>query len=169
MDFEITLPDNPINSEEIVNKNKRMFSEDFEKAGFLTKILVFTKMNEPLNSQDVNLLLQKYYKIEFDINVVKRGLKKLSELGILNSITSGDIMATPNNKLDDRHKEIYNKFFVFLDHIPKQFRKQYNQVNYYWVSDSGERDYLEWCCRLLGFGFKKIGEKKNDKKNDKKK
>jgi len=151
----IKLPKNPISAEEIKQRNKKMFSDDFEKGGFLTKVLVFTKINEPINSQDLNLFLKKYYKIDFDVNVIKRGLKKLSELGILNSIASGDLMSMPQNELNDLLKEAYKKFFLFLDHIPKQFRKQYNQVNYYWVSNGNGEDYLEWCCKLLGFDFSK--------------
>jgi len=107
-------------------------------------------MNEPINAPDLRIILQGYYKMEFDINAIKRGLKKLNELGLLSSASSGDVMSTPQNEMDEIYKEIYRKFFIFLDHIPKQFRKQYNQVNYYWVSKENE-EYIEWCCRLLGF------------------
>jgi hypothetical protein len=161
MNFEIKLPPNPISREEIKAKNKRLFKDDFDKDGILAKTLIFTKMCEPLNSQELQTNLRNYYKIEFDVNLVKRSLKRLNELGILNSITSGEIMSMPQHELNELYKEIYRKFFLFLDHIPKQFRRQYNQVNYYWVSNGVGSEYLEWCANILGFEIIKK-EKENE-------
>lgn len=161
MEFTIELPKNPITKEEIKSKRKAMFREDFDKGGNLAKIFVFTKLNEPVNSQDLKMILQGYYKTEYDINLIKRGLKKLNELGILNSISSGEIMSMPQNEMNDLLKDVYRKFFIFLDHIPKQFRKQYNQVNYYWVSNGDGEEYIEWCCNILG--FKCVKEKPNER------
>lgn len=155
MNFTIKLPENPIDPDEIKNKNRKMFRDDFDNGGVLAKVLIFTKMNEPVNSQDLRTYLQGYYKIEFDVNLIKRGLKRLNELGILHSITSGDVMSMPQHEMSDLYKEVYKRFFHFLDHIPKQFRKQYNQVNYYWVANGAGEEYLEWCCKILGFGIEK--------------
>jgi hypothetical protein len=153
--MRINLPNNPMKKEEIIQKNKAMFKEDLDKGGSLAKVLVFTKIYEPVNSQDLKNYMVGYYHLDIDLNLIKRALKKLGELGILHSITSGDIVIMANNERLEIHKKIYDKFFNFLEHIPKQFRRQYNQVNYYWVSNGEGEAYLEWCCKILGFDFEK--------------
>ena len=160
MEFKIIIPKNPpIKKEEIINQNKKMFADDFQKEGVLAKTLVFTKMNEPIQCTDLKEIFQGYYQIEFDINVIKRALKRLNDLGILHSITSGELMTISPNQMNDFFKEAYRKFFLYLEHIPKQFRKQYTHVTYFWVSNGEGNNYLEWCCKLLGFEIKKEDDK----------
>lgn len=165
MGIKINLPKNPITKEEIKARNRAMFKEDFDKGGVLAKILVFITMNEPAQSKELQEKLHEYYRVGFDINHIKRGVRKLNELGILHSITSGEMMTMPQNELSDLVKSAYGKFFLYLEHIPKQFRRQYNQVIYYWVPKGSGEDYLEWCCNLLGFEIEKQNKEKQNGKN----
>ena len=64
-------------------------------------------------------------------------------------------MVMPPNEQKDIHKEAYRKFFKYLEHIPKQFRRNYDKLNYYWVLNGEGDEYLEWCCKLLGFEIEK--------------
>jgi len=154
MRFKITPPTNPVVPEEVRQKNKRMFSEDFDKSGILTKSMVFTKLNEPVAKGDLKLALQEYYHVEFDKSAIGRALKRINELGLLQSITSGELTTMPQNEMTEMHRKAYKKFFQFLQHIPKQFRRNYDAVTYYWVSNGEGNLYLEWCCKLLGFDYK---------------
>ena len=147
----IKLPKNPVTQEEIKQRNKRLLAEDNEKAGILAKVLTFIKMYEPTSNEDLKELLFQYYKIEYDKSKIKVATKRLNDLGIVNSITSGEIMTMPPNEHSEVHKEAYKKFFNYLEHIPKQFRRNYDKVTYYWVN-GGSDEYVKWACKILGFG-----------------
>lgn len=151
----IKLPKNPINLEQIKIKNKRVLSEDHEKGGLLCKILVFIKMNEPVSNDEIKELLHNYYFNEFDKSKIKLATKRLNDLGMLNSITSGDLMTMPSNERDELHTEAYRKFFLYLEHIPKQFRRNYNRLTYYWINNKEGLEYVEWACKILGFDVQK--------------
>lgn len=153
MEFKIKLPKNPVNTEEVKQRNRKMFSEDIER-GILGKVFIFTQINQPVSNDDLKELLQDYYHLEFDKNRIKIATKRLNDLGLLHSITSGDLMTLPQNEHSDLFREAYKKFFKFLDHIPKQFRKSYTRITYYWVSDEG-KEYVEWVCKLLNFEVEK--------------
>lgn len=153
--MKIKLPESPITPQEVKQRNKKMMADDFEKRdGYLPKVLVFIKLNQPITNTEIKTELQKYYKFEQSIDKVKNCTTRLKEVGILNSITSGELMTMPPNEKTELHREAYRKFFAFLDHIPKQFRKNYDKVSYYWVDDDSE-EYVEWACKLLGFEIEK--------------
>lgn len=146
----IKLPKNPVTQEEIKQRNKKLLADDNEKGGILAKVLIFTKMNEPTSNEDLKECLFQYYKIEYDKSKIKIATKRLNDLGIISSITSGEIMTTPQNEHTEIYTEAYKKFFKYLEHIPKQFRRNYDKVTYYWVND-GSDEYVKWGCRVLGF------------------
>jgi len=159
--FKITKPEVPVSREEVRNNNNRMFNEDSQKNGILAKTLVFTQEEEPVGAYELQILLQKYYKVEYDKTSVSRALKKLNNLGLLHGITSGELMTMEDNEMLPIHRHAFAKFRKYLEHIPKQFHRQYTGVFYYWVSNGDGQDYLEWCCRLLGF---QIEQEKNETK-----
>lgn len=154
MVFKIKLPRNNIKIEDIQARNRRMLHDDFEREGLLAKILVFLKMNEPASNDEIKEFLQNYYKIEFDKSKIKISTKRLNDLGILHSITSGELMTMPLSEQTELHKVAYKKFFIYLDHIPSQFRRNYNKVTYYWISNGEGNVYIEFCCKLLGFEYR---------------
>lgn len=157
MGIKIELPKNPMKPETIIQKNKKLFSDDLDKEGYLAKSYAFIKMNEPTYNEELKKKLMEYYQIEIDISVAKRVTKRLSELGLLNSITSGELMIMPRNELEESpiYKEAYRKFFVYLDKIPKQFRRNYDKMAFYWIPNGVGEEYLEWCCKLLNFKMSK--------------
>jgi len=83
-DFEIIMPESPIKKEEIQAKNRKMFTDDLQKNGMLAKALVFTKQQEPLGAYELQIFLQKYYKVEYDKTPISRSLKKLNQYSLLN-------------------------------------------------------------------------------------
>lgn len=153
--MEIIKPNNPTSNEEIKAKNRRMFKEDLDRGGILAKAFIFVKDNEPTYSTEVRQKLIEYYKYEFDKSTISRALKKMGELGLLNSVTSGELTMMPDQERTTYHRIAQAKFLKFLQHIPKQFWSQYNSLVFYWISNGDGLEYLEWCCRLLGFEVKK--------------
>lgn len=149
--MEIKLPKIPIKKEEIKQRNKAMLTYDTDKGGILAKVLAFIKIEEPASNDTIKEALQSYYKIEFDISRIKTATKRLYGLSMLNSITSGELMTMPPNEHTEIHKEAYQKFFRYLEHIPKQFRRNYDKLTYYWLNNSEGLEYVEWACKLLGF------------------
>ena len=150
--MKISLPKKTITLEQVKQYNKKVLTDNFEKEGILAKILVFVKMNEPVSNDELRNLLYDYYSVEFDKNKIKDCTKRLAELGMLNSITSGDLMATSASERNEMLEIAYKKFFEYLEHIPKQFKKNYNRVNYYWIPNGQGNEYVEWACKILGFG-----------------
>ena len=148
--IKITLPENPITPEEVKKRIRAMFKNDFDKDGILAKSFVFTKLTEPTYAKEIKLKLQEYYSIEFDKTNVSKSLKRLSDLGLLNSTTSGDLMTLKYEELNPLQQIAHKKFFYFLDTIPTQFRKKYDALTFYWISTKGE-EYIKWCCDILGF------------------
>ena len=147
--MKIKLPKNPLNPEDIKSKNRGLLTFDFEKNGILCNTLVFTKINEPVSNEDLKDIMQQYYGIEVDKSKIKIATKRLNDLGMLNSITSGDLTTMPPNERTGIYNEAYIKFFRYLDHIPRQFRKNYDKLTYYWVANGMGLEYLEWACKLL--------------------
>ena len=152
--FKIELPENPITKEEIFAKNRGMFNQDLQRGGILAKVFIFTYLNAPASTTEITEKLQAYYRIEFNRGTVYTNLKKLVDLGLLHTATSGDIFSTPENERKEIHEQILKKFLEFISKMPTSFRKRYDAVNYFWISNGDGMQYIEWCCNLLGFKIK---------------
>lgn len=153
--MKIKLPKNPIKPEDIKSKIKRIISDDCERGGIMAKVIAFIHMDEPSSNEDIKESMQNYYKEEIDKQKIKANTKRLYELGVLKMVTSGEIITMPQNELVGLYQEAYRKFFKYLDHIPKQFRRNYDKVSYYWISNGGGLEYVEWACKLLNFEVEK--------------
>jgi len=155
MVIKISLPPPKIDKQKREQQIKKILSDDFEKKeGYLSKVLVFCFMNQPLAITEIKNFLQNYYKIEIDRNIVSRNIDRLYHLNLIERITPGEILAINEGDTDIILRKIENKHRNFLNKLSKQFRKQYNNVNYVWVSNEG-KNYLEWACKLNDFNFEK--------------
>ena len=151
MKFKIELPEQEIQPEVIEKRNRRMFSEDSEKNGILAKAFIFTYMNQPLSVTDLQKKLNRYYQVDYDRALIFRALKKLNESYLLAKDSIGCILTLPDLDKKDIHKKAIEKYHAFLNTIPKPFRNNYQDVNYFWVQNGEGLKYVEWCCDLLNF------------------
>jgi len=149
--FKIKLPDQEIKPEVIEKRNKAMFTEDLEKDGILAKSLVFVYLNQPASTTEITKKMSSYYGIDFDRVKIFRALQKLNEKFILANATSGECLSLSDSERKEIHHEIIRKFYSFLRDIPEQFRRRFQNVNYFWVSNGEGFKYIEWCCKILGF------------------
>lgn len=158
MAIEIKLPEVKVNtkeSEQIINK---MFSDDMAKEGMLSKILVFVKMHGPLAITDLKDKLQDYLKREVERVTIYRSSDRLVKLGILHRASAGDILVMDEQEKEPIHKHIEAKHRMFLSNMTPQFKSRFNNRNYLWINGQGEK-YVEWCCKLNNFEYKKSGKK----------
>lgn len=154
-DLNIILPPQPKDfPESVKQKNRAMFTNDYEREGILAKVFVFTKISQPTTKNELQQKLQEYYGTEFDKDAIGRALKKLEGLGLLKIITSGELVVMDEDEMDDMQKTARAKFFKFLQHIPSQFKKNYNAMGFYSMTNGLGIEYIPWCCKLLGFQFK---------------
>lgn len=151
--FNIIPPEAPELTETIKSRIRGMFNEDFQKNGLLAKIFVFIAMLQPMSATQSTSKLTSYYKIPFDKGTISRNMKKMAEMGLFHSITSGDLQHTPHDMRSAMQKEAYDKHQRYLETIPTQFRKKYDAVNYYWISNGMGEEFVEWCCKIIGFKF----------------
>ncbi len=161
--FNIELPEIKTDSETVVNRNRGMFKMDLDKGGMLAKVFIFAYMNQPISTSKLTEKLQEHYHVEFNRGTVYNSAKKLVDLGLLNTITSGDVLMIPDPEKTEIHNKIVEKFFLFVNQMPKHFRNAYNKVNYYWLSNGEGYNYIEWCCKILRFGVKENGSQRSKK------
>lgn len=151
MEFKITLPEQEIKPEIIEKRNRAMFTEDLEKNGVLAKVLVFTYLNKPCTVTEITKIISKYYKLDIDRAKIFRAYQKLVEKGLVFTTTPGDIIHTAIGERKEVEKEILTKYYSFLENIPESFKKNFTNINYYWLSNGEGTSYLEWCCKILNF------------------
>jgi len=155
MVFKIIPPDIHINGETDVMNNKEKFINDFQANGILTEVFIFCAINQPITKGLLTDKLTEYYRKQFDPGTVYRSLKLLTSLGILHSVTAGEVVLIQSNMRNDMEKEVVERYYAFLDHIPKQFRQNFGGMAYFWVSNGDGVQYLDFCCKLLGFKCEK--------------
>ncbi len=153
--FKITLPEQEIKPEIIEKRIRRMFSEDFEKNGVLTKAFIFTYLNQPISVSDLLKKLNKYYKLDYDRALIFRALKKLNENYLIARASIGYVLSLDGPDKKEIHKNVIEKYHSFLNTIPKPFRNNYQDVNYFWIQNGEGLKYIEWCCKLLNFKCEK--------------
>lgn len=158
--FEIEMPELVINQVQRKKEIQAKFKEDFDKGRELTQVFIFTYLHQPGSATEISDALSKYYKKEFDRTAVFRVLNRLIKLGLIHTTTSGMVAHTPYNERKDIHNLILTKFNHFLKGIPEPFKKRYTDVNYFWIANGEGVDYIEWCCKILGFKYKEIGHDK---------
>ena len=157
MSFKIEMPkiENKESDKIIESKNRAMFTNDFEKReGILAKVLVFTQVNQPVTITGLTNSLISYYKVDFSRSAVFRACDKLNKLGLLHKETSGNILVLQENERDSMQNHILAKHIRFLKELPQAFKKNYNDINYFWVANGEGKKYIEWNCKLLGFKVK---------------
>lgn len=153
--MKIKLPKNNLTLDRVKQLNKKTLSEDLERDGILAKVLVFIQLNEPASNDDIKDGLMKYYFVEYDKTKIKNATKRLHDLGMVQAVTSGELMTMPPNERTELYETAYKKFLAYLDHIPKQFRRNYDKVKYYWIANKVGEEYVEWACNILGFEVEK--------------
>jgi len=151
--FKITLPKQEIKPEITEKRNRAIFSDDLDKGGILAKTFIFTYLNQPASTTEVTKAMNKYYDVDFDRAMVFRALQKLNDKFILASSTSGNCLSLTESERREIHNEIIQKYYSFLRTIPDQFKKRFQNINYFWVSNGEGVKYIEWCCKLLNFDY----------------
>ena len=159
MEFKIIIPEQNMKSEDIERRNRAFFTEDFNKGGILAKVLVFTKLNQPVSTTEITKILNDYFKMDFDRASVYRALQKLNEKNIITTTSSGIVQSLTLGERLPIHTQILEKYYAFLHKIPTQFRTKFQNVNYFWVSNGEGMKYIEWCCNLLNFKCEKTKDK----------
>lgn len=156
MEIEIKIPDLKITEEEQLSRNKALLSNDKQNGlGYLSLIIPFLKIHGPLSVTDLKDLIQSYLKREVERVNVYRQADRLFKLGILHKVSSGDILTMEEYEKETIHKHIEAKHRKFLSTISLPFRKTYGNRNYFWLSNGEGDKYVEWCCKLNGFEYKK--------------
>jgi len=151
MTFKITLPEANIDPEFVEKRNRAMLSEDFAKGGMLAKVLVFTYLHHPISTTELTTKLNDYFKLNIDRASIYRTLQKLVEKHLIATTTTGVVMHMTEGERSEIHKKIIHKYYEFLEKIPDQFRKKFQNINYFWVANGEGTKYIEWCCKLLKF------------------
>lgn len=155
-EYDIELPEQNIKPQEIEARYRGMFNMDYKNGGILAKVLIFAYLHEPTTITEVTRKLNDYYKEDHDRANIYRTMKKLEDKNLLHRATIGYVFTIPESEQTDMHKKIINKYHHFLTAIPVPFRKAYTDMTYYWVSNGEGMKYVEWCCKILNFKFKKI-------------
>jgi len=155
MEFKITMPETQIKNEEIENMIKAMFNEDLTNDGILAKVFVFCYLKQPIRVTELTEKLNEYYKTDIDRSAIARALNKLVLKHVVCVKGSLDSLSNNPGEQTEMDKRIIERYHVFINHIPAPFRKNYNDVNYYWIANGEGIKYLEWCCKLLKFECEK--------------
>jgi hypothetical protein len=166
MEIKITLPEAKITPEELEKKTKAWLTEDFEKQGILAKVLVFTYLYHPVSTTELTKKMSSYFNVDFDRATVYRALQKLNEKYIVVNVNTQYVLMLQEVERSPMHKKALEKYYSFLSLIPEQFKKRFQNVNYFWVNNSQSIKYVEWACRLLGFKYEKEKQKEILKKDD---
>ena len=166
MKFKITLPTQDIKPEIIEKRHKRMFVEDLERNGLLAKTFIFVYLNQPISVTDLTKRLNDYYQVDYDRGLIFRSLKKLSDQYLLAKASIGYVITISDIDKREIHKKVIERYHAFLQTIPKPFRNNYQDVNYFWVQNGEGLKHIEWCCKLLNFKVD-VEEDKDDRENTK--
>lgn len=149
--FKITLPEQTITPDVIEKRNKAMFNEDLEREGILAKVFIFVYINQPCSVTDITKKMFNYYHIDYNRTNVFRALKKLTDHHILYTTTSGDVLYIPESERNKMQREVMMKYHNFIKNIPDSFKKNFSNINYFWVANGEGYKYIEWCCKILNF------------------
>ena len=87
----------------------------------------------------------------------RRRLQKITERRIMHMAGATYIASIPQNERNKVHEEVLIKYHRYIKGLPEQFRKRYQEINFFWVANGDGLKYIDWCCNLLGF---KIEEQK---------
>jgi DNA-binding transcriptional ArsR family regulator len=155
MEFKIFLPENIMNNDDVERINRAMFNEDNKNGGIIAKVFIFCYLNQPIRVTEITERFNEYYKTDLDRAVMGRALSKLVLKHLVCVKGSGDVLATIPGEQTEMDKRIIEKYHGFINNIPAPFRRNYNNVNYYWVANGDGVKYIEWCCNLLNFKYEK--------------
>lgn len=163
MDIKI-MPKKSINNQEKKFQIKSLLGEDFhQKNGILTKVLVFLQINQPCSTNELKDKICKHYEEDIERTKIARAIKKLQYFGLIYETTPNEILLSQEGGEEFRN-HILAKYNKFLDGIPTQFRKNYGNMSYFWVSNGNGIKYLPFCCKLLGFEIEGIKDEINEEK-----
>jgi len=146
--YKIILPETKITPKDVERKIKRRLKE--YKEGILSKVFVFAYLSQPFSTTELTKKLKNYYHQEFDRATIFRYLKELVDDGLLSSTTTGYVFSIKNN--NDIYSEIKEKFHKFIEKIPEQFQKKFHNINYFYISEYGEK-FIPWACDVIGFKY----------------
>jgi len=153
MKFKVDIPPNNETSEEAEAKCRAFFKE---KDLLYSKTLIFINNFAPTTITELKEEMESKFHQEIDKALVWRIMKSFHMRGIINEVNVGYVLTRPTpNKI---FIEIKRKHYEWIEKIPSQFRKKFNNVKYYWISDQGKKQ-IPWVCKLLGYKYKEEEEK----------
>ncbi len=156
MEIKIT-PKKSINKENKKFQIRSLLGDDFhQKDGILAKVLVFLQLTNPCSINELRDKICKHYEEDIERTKILRAIKKLQYFGLIYETTPNEILLEKES--EGIHTHIVAKFNKFLNGIPTQFRKNYGNMSYFWVSNGSGIKYLPFCCKLLGFEIEGIKE-----------
>jgi len=152
--YEIEFPDLKENEKSIIeSENSIKFKLKNTGNGILSKIMIFLYQSNACSATELSEILSKYYKIPFDRSNIWKYLKYLMNIGLSSSHTS---YYANNQNGNGLLKIIREKHKEFLESVPSQFHKKFTNVNYFYVTDYGEK-FIPWCAESIN--LKIHGEK----------
>ncbi len=157
------IPKKEINNQEKNLQIRSLFGEDVEqKNGLLAKVLVFLQINQPCSTNELKDKICQHYEEDIERTQISRTIKKLQYFGLIHETTPNEISFEGEDTPLNNH--ILAKYNRFLQNLPTQFRKNYGNMSYFWVSNGNGVNYLAYCCKLLKFEIEGIKDEAIEEK-----
>lgn len=155
MEIEIIPKEEKINKKEREQNIRRLFGDDFnERNGILCNVLVFMQIIQPCSVNELKNKICSHYALDIERTKISRAIQKLKNFNLIDEKTPNEILLYGDEgKLSNHIIAKYNKF---LSDIPTQFKKNYGNMKFYFVSNGEGIKFLPYCCKLLGFKIKGI-------------
>lgn len=148
VNYKIIFPDENKVKKDLEEDKKRInFMLKKINQGILSRILVFLYHYEVCSTTELTGLLTSFYIIVYDRANITKYLQTLINLNLIAKNEAYYAMAHNSNEI---LKMIKSKHEELLKSIPPQFHKQFNNVNYYYVTDYGKQ-FVPWACEVIGF------------------
>jgi hypothetical protein len=154
--FEIELPkvvQTPESKRSII---RGAINEDNAREGLLAKTLIFTYLHQPVTVTEITNHLNAHYGLDIDRTKIYRALMWFVQKNIMVMESTNVIFSLEPTELTEIQLEVERKHRKFLSPIPKQFASRFEKVNYYWISNGEGLNYIEWCCKILGYKITEI-------------
>ncbi len=153
------IPKKEINNKLKDFKIRTLLGDDFhQKNGIFAKVLVFLQINQPCSVNELKDKICKHYEEDIERTKISRAIKKLQYFNLIHETTPNEVLfrGEVGENIQILYNHIVAKYNKFLDGIPTQFRKNYGNMSYFWVSNGNGVKYLSFCCKLLGFKIEGI-------------
>lgn len=149
MTIKIEIPEKQEDPERLERMNKYFLQEvDSKREHINSKVLVFVFQNKVLSTTEVMEIINDQYNQQYDKIFIHRVLKDLTRKKLLNLIP----LSVAVRQNCETHKLIMKKYHKWVQRIPPQFQKRFRSINYYEVSEHGQK-FLKMCSEKLGFKY----------------